>query len=102
DGIRDFHVTGVQTCALPICGDAWTPPTIFSALRLLVCFVIDPASPVPKHLAAAQAATVYLDTRAGTFAPEVSRWKRRNRFFAAKIGRASCSETGQRDGGYVG
>src|SRR5690606_39437255 len=22
DGIRDFHVTGVQTCALPIC--AWT------------------------------------------------------------------------------
>src|SRR5690606_11030290 len=22
DGIRDFHVTGVQTCALPICGQA--------------------------------------------------------------------------------
>src|SRR5271165_6080023 len=22
DGIRDFHVTGVQTCALPICADA--------------------------------------------------------------------------------
>src|SRR5690606_39763171 len=21
DGIRDFHVTGVQTCALPICPD---------------------------------------------------------------------------------
>src|SRR5690606_41199338 len=21
DGIRDFHVTGVQTCALPICKD---------------------------------------------------------------------------------
>src|SRR5690606_40915893 len=21
DGIRDFHVTGVQTCALPICRD---------------------------------------------------------------------------------
>src|SRR5690606_40884045 len=21
DGIRDFHVTGVQTCALPICGN---------------------------------------------------------------------------------
>src|SRR5690606_40831454 len=21
DGIRDFHVTGVQTCALPICSD---------------------------------------------------------------------------------
>src|SRR5690606_39460456 len=24
DGIRDFHVTGVQTCALPIL-DAWWP-----------------------------------------------------------------------------
>src|SRR5690606_41074587 len=24
DGIRDFHVTGVQTCALPICW-AWIP-----------------------------------------------------------------------------
>src|SRR5690606_40626361 len=23
DGIRDFHVTGVQTCALPICGGLW-------------------------------------------------------------------------------
>src|SRR5690606_40411909 len=24
DGIRDFHVTGVQTCALPICTDMFT------------------------------------------------------------------------------
>src|SRR5215475_10838147 len=24
DGIRDFHVTGVQTCALPICVDIGT------------------------------------------------------------------------------
>src|SRR5690606_23416814 len=23
DGIRDFHVTGVQTCALPICGSSY-------------------------------------------------------------------------------
>src|SRR5690606_40469576 len=23
DGIRDFHVTGVQTCALPICPSLW-------------------------------------------------------------------------------
>src|SRR5436309_6092754 len=26
DGIRDFHVTGVQTCALPICDDLGLPP----------------------------------------------------------------------------
>src|SRR6266511_4764440 len=24
DGIRDFHVTGVQTCALPICSRPWS------------------------------------------------------------------------------
>src|SRR5436309_10849126 len=35
DGIRDFHVTGVQTCALPISGllvaiepDFWVPATM--------------------------------------------------------------------------
>src|SRR5690606_41175008 len=26
DGIRDFHVTGVQTCALPICPDVLLEP----------------------------------------------------------------------------
>src|SRR5690606_39676028 len=29
DGIRDFHVTGVQTCALPIClGRVWQCGTL--------------------------------------------------------------------------
>src|SRR5690606_40610405 len=28
DGIRDFHVTGVQTCALPICGQAQVKPEL--------------------------------------------------------------------------
>src|SRR5690606_39855584 len=34
DGIRDFHVTGVQTCALPICGRrcARFPPARRSAI----------------------------------------------------------------------
>src|SRR5690606_40148485 len=33
DGIRDFHVTGVQTCALPILG--WCPmTTLFDNLPL--------------------------------------------------------------------
>src|SRR5690606_40556912 len=44
DGIRDFHVTGVQTCALPILGPArwrltafleqyWGGPTTYSEQR---------------------------------------------------------------------
>src|SRR5690606_39280217 len=28
DGIRDFHVTGVQTCALPICPRFRSPPPL--------------------------------------------------------------------------
>src|SRR5690606_39785244 len=29
DGIRDFHVTGVQTCALPISGNrSWSPTSL--------------------------------------------------------------------------
>src|SRR5690606_39605499 len=31
DGIRDFHVTGVQTCALPICQGSLT--ALFSVLH---------------------------------------------------------------------
>src|SRR6266508_6127493 len=42
DGIRDGHVTGVQTCALPISGlvgrvdrSSWTSPPIFGLLAEL-------------------------------------------------------------------
>src|SRR6266700_4271341 len=34
DGIRDFHVTGVQTCALPICSADGTHWTRMGAARL--------------------------------------------------------------------
>src|SRR5690606_40538443 len=32
DGIRDFHVTGVQTCALPILS-SMTPEEVYKAIR---------------------------------------------------------------------
>src|SRR5690606_27097151 len=36
DGIRDFHVTGVQTCALPICGrPAQRAADFYAATRTL-------------------------------------------------------------------
>src|SRR5690606_21083191 len=36
DGIRDFHVTGVQTCALPILGDRRADDRRAAASRRLV------------------------------------------------------------------
>src|SRR5690606_39625718 len=47
DGIRDFHVTGVQTCALPIFPSEELPPTtstLPSFRRLAVCRLTPPAS----------------------------------------------------------
>src|SRR5690606_40707535 len=43
DGIRDFHVTGVQTCALPICSFASTlaSSSVFSASGLLQTLLKD-------------------------------------------------------------
>src|SRR5690606_40306806 len=45
DGIRDFHVTGVQTCALPI--SSWPP-------HLALAFANDPANLVPTSAATNQ------------------------------------------------
>src|SRR5690606_40558288 len=36
DGIRDFHVTGVQTCALPIFIQGWSLPPVARWLGLQV------------------------------------------------------------------
>src|SRR5690606_40545861 len=37
DGIRDFHVTGVQTCALPISRTVRTSPVEAFATRRIAC-----------------------------------------------------------------
>src|SRR5699024_5706616 len=36
DGIRDRNVTGVQTCALPICRTAWTHTVVKWCTKLVV------------------------------------------------------------------
>src|SRR5690606_10344563 len=49
DGIRDFHVTGVQTCALPICLDLFPAfyhwGDILSFLSALLLCLHDPHPP---------------------------------------------------------
>src|SRR6266511_4170098 len=66
DGIRDFHVTGVQTCALPIYGEhgqaarrvSGAHRRLFAAERMMrrlleSCFTCPRRSRPPKRLAAA-------------------------------------------------
>src|SRR5690606_40573361 len=63
DGIRDFHVTGVQTCALPISQDP-NPPRAPEGRRTglpekqfsdgACCPAQDSAQPVPRCAAAAK------------------------------------------------
>src|SRR5690606_41025061 len=87
DGIRDFHVTGVQTCALPIYGPSgraapalcsWygTSPLLFGVARSRGGPA--PAPPTARSAAAAGAPPCCRPAGAPRPAPE--------------IGRASCRE----------
>src|SRR5690606_40285717 len=84
DGIRDFHVTGVQTCALPICEEdrrgAWRRDQFFHARG-------------GRHLR-------HHPLRARTYGgPQAERGRRMMSIFVVasflrktEIGRASCRE----------
>src|SRR5690606_41160777 len=65
DGIRDFHVTGVQTCALPICQDRneiFLLPEVFLLLSLVLQYLHDPFQEAITHhiLASASFLSIYL------------------------------------------
>src|SRR5690606_41014961 len=93
DGIRDFHVTGVQTCALPICMNTviedyvktiyhhteWQPePITPSVLATRLGLAASSVTEMVKKLAASGLVT-HVPYGAITL----------------KIGRASCRERGQ-------
>src|SRR5690606_40890053 len=65
DGIRDFHVTGVQTCALPICSAGSAAP-----VRTLAGATVTPVSashgarPPNRHHRPHHAAAVRQNARA--------------------------------------
>src|SRR5699024_11291666 len=93
DGIRDRNVTGVQTCALPICNHA--NATGKTAAEALVDLILGKATvTVDLHLYTASdlanapvwaSGIGWLDSCTG------EKWTART-----KIGRASCRERGER------
>src|SRR5690606_40491201 len=87
DGIRDFHVTGVQTCALPICPSG-TPGVHPPAYSL---HWVPPAARCAVALRGARRPV----TRASALPPIPVQPRCARAPSAAEIGRASCRERGQ-------
>src|SRR5437870_10797527 len=91
DGIRDVHVTGVQTCALPISvlhlGDDWIGFRRFGRESTSQQRDARPGKAGRGQQAAARDAIGKPFCRHG--APSLNRWEREY-----KIGRASCRERG--------
>src|SRR5690606_39635981 len=97
DGIRDFHVTGVQTCALPICGGT-SPSSRASAVanspRVTAARTPRPTTPTSRRRDACSTAgaTELAESRQTIEGASVTK---------NEIGRASCRERGwiPEDGG---
>src|SRR5688500_11509331 len=87
DGIRDYKVTGVQTCALPI--SSWIPGVCFS-----ISLVVMPPQPFRDQHRLVRAVALdhgvpgYLDAAVGELLELVQR-EARAHARAAQIGRAS-------------
>src|SRR5207253_5108525 len=88
DGIRDGHVTGVQTCALPI--SAGRPRRRGARVGRHAAGQLERAAPRGNRRA-----VLRRSLRGGS--DDAHRWSARR-----EIGRASCRERGERWGGGVG
>src|SRR5687768_18245229 len=80
DGIRDVAVTGVQTCALPICSAEATIPRLPGGLQPRRMRVPVP-SPPPQHIVTMACSE---SLRSSSYTALVTRME--------QIGRASCRE----------
>src|SRR5690606_40928920 len=87
DGIRDFHVTGVQTCALPISSGSCTR-------RITL-------PPKPSHRLQ-QRGAIKMSPSCTWMTPSAmaspNNFRKTSRHSAAEIGRASCRERVERAG----
>src|SRR5690606_40546267 len=100
DGIRDFHVTGVQTCALPICV---LDPACGSGHFLLYAFDLLAGDPTRSFFG------IYEEAWRAEAAPKSEATGRTLKedydselaLRRAEIGRASCRARAERRGGVV-
>src|SRR5690606_39948730 len=99
--IRDFHVTGVQTCALPI----FVLGLIYAAAAVVLLIFAWPWLPRPE--AGGESLARYVPMRDGdswlsarhNAEGEVVAWISGNQVKLQEIGRASCRESGERAAG---
>src|SRR5439155_20848554 len=94
DGIRDGHVTGVQTCALPISPDLRPSSSAASAISVMVRKFRSGRPSMEALVPKPPMKTVSNPARSTIRAVKTS-WAPRLR----KIGRASCRERVERWGG---
>src|SRR5690606_40216307 len=85
DGIRDFHVTGVQTCALPIC---FVGPTTVFAFMQAMGLINDHAEGCITRDEVARARETFTRPDSGP----ASRTRRDAVHGPTEIGRATCRE----------
>src|SRR5690606_39731953 len=94
DGIRDFHVTGVQTCALPISGELLSATRAAPGKEVAVAQIPSPAHP-DGDIGLLKAAPDAFDLKFEPSPMESGAHGGPDR----KIGRASCREGVQVEGG---
>src|SRR5690606_41100727 len=98
DGIRAFHVTRVQTCALPICSDILSQPLDVSKFGLIYAGAQKNAGPAGVTVVVGRRSL--LRSFAGAEAvPKILRYEthaKANSLY--KIGRAASSDTVTRAG----
>src|SRR5690606_39363984 len=91
DGIRYFHVTGVQTCALPI----WGSNNVLIVLLSMIALQQEAAMWVAKVAKSALEHATVLKKRQALYANlEAFATRIMNELRASEIGRASCRERG--------
>src|SRR5690606_39525116 len=94
DGIRDFHVTGVQTCALPILTTTTIAITV-NNVREQVVITPGPIIPFPAQPTVSVIPPGTIDVRHGTLSLTGVVVQREG---DRQIGRASCRERGESAG----